>query len=44
MEKIFVKRAPKQTEIAMHIFDKAYIKPKLVRRNKDHFILIKGTI
>jgi hypothetical protein len=46
MEKDFqANGTQKQAEVTIFMSDKAYFKPKLVKRNKEcHFILIKGSI
>lgn len=37
-------RPPKQAAVAILVSDKAGFKTKLVTRDKDHFILVNGTI
>jgi hypothetical protein len=46
MEKDFqANGTQKQAEVTIFMSDKAYFKPKLLKRNKEcHFILIKGSI
>jgi hypothetical protein len=45
MEKIFPsKQTPKQAGVAKLIFDKMDFKPNLIKRDKQHFMLINGVI